>query len=80
MDPVLNILIPTMVAKRSFYTNSNYGCETVILGLWRLCMQRTHRMAMYALFAYPQGNPQGDPQDLQDLQGAQTFSFSVETM
>ena len=28
-------------------------------------MQRTHRMTMYALFAYPQGDPQGDPQDPQ---------------
>ena len=31
---------------------------------------------MYALFAYPQG----DPQDLQDLQGARTFSLSVEIL
>ena len=43
-------------------------------------MQRTHWMAMYALFAYPQGNPQGDPQDLQDLQGVPTFSFSAEAL
>ena len=39
-------------------------------------MQRSHWMAMYALFAYPQG----DPEDLQDLQGARTFSLSPETL